>query len=265
MVYFVCTQIQERARNYARQRRLANRRTPRAPAAFVSELGRVQRSDLGRMDNQCDGCGALHWAAERAVQQRVNDNCFHACCKKGRAVLPLLQEPPEPLNSLINGSHPRSSHFLQHMRQYNTLFAFTSFGTDATPEQLQRDRENEMRGGITPVRVHGELYHLQAPLNLSNVPKYSQLYVYDPEYAAAIRCADPRNQGLDDTIIEQLSEMIAAIIPNESSDRCFRDTVREKNVPVFCQFVVLHLQLCQIFSSFKTKVRLQKLGFLATK
>ncbi|KAK4510430.1 uncharacterized protein ATC70_012169 [Mucor velutinosus] len=209
MVYFVCTQIQERARNYARQRRLANRRTPRAPAAFVSELGRVQRSDLGRMDNQCDGCGALHWAAERAVQQRVNDNCFHACCKKGRAVLPLLQEPPEPLNSLINGSHPRSSHFLQHMRQYNTLFAFTSFGTDATPEQLQRDRENEMRGGITPVRVHGELYHLQAPLNLSNVPKYSQLYVYDPEYAAAIRCADPRNQGLDDTIIEQLSEMIA--------------------------------------------------------
>ncbi|KAK4514004.1 Palmitoylated plasma membrane-bound casein kinase [Mucor velutinosus] len=95
------------------------------------------------------------------------------------------------------------------MRQYNTLFAFTSFGTDATPEQLQRDRENEMRGGITPVRVHGELYHLQVPLNLSNVPKYSQLYVYDPEYAAAIRCADPRNQGLDDTIIEQLSEMIA--------------------------------------------------------
>ncbi|KAL9537476.1 hypothetical protein PS6_011734 [Mucor atramentarius] len=81
------------------------------------------------------------------------------------------------------------------MRQYNTLFAFTSFGTDASPDQLQRDRQEEMRGGITPVRVHGELYN--------------QLYIYDPDYAAAIRSADQQNQGLDDTLIEQLSEMIA--------------------------------------------------------
>jgi len=154
------------------------------------------------MDVECDNCGALHWEAERATNQTRNDNSFKACCKKGLAMLPLLQEPPEPLNGLINRSHPRSAHFLQHMRQYNTLFAFTSFGTDASPDQLQRDRQVEMRGGITPVCVHGELYHMQGPLNLNSNPKYNQLYIYDPDYAAAVRSADQRNQGLDDTLPE---------------------------------------------------------------
>ncbi|KAK4521041.1 Isochorismatase domain-containing protein [Mucor velutinosus] len=168
----------------------------------------MQPHYLGRMDVVCDGCGALHWDAARTTGQSRSNNLFYSCCKKGKAILPLLQDPPEPLNSLINGSHPRSSHFLKHIRQYNTLFAFTSFGTTATPAGAQREGEEERRGGVTPVSAHGELYHMQAPLNFGNAPKYNQLYIYDPEYAAACRSANPRNQHLDDSIIEALSEMI---------------------------------------------------------
>ena len=124
-------------------------------------------------------------------------------------MLPLLQEPPEPLNGLLDGTHPKSSHFLKNIRQYNTLFAFTSFGTDATPQQREMERIQERRGGIVPVQAHGELYHLSAPLNLGNAPKYSQLYIYDPEYAAACRSAHTSNQNLDEEIIANLSDMIA--------------------------------------------------------
>ncbi|KAK4519555.1 uncharacterized protein ATC70_009791 [Mucor velutinosus] len=204
-----CDSCRERARNYARQRAaLRPPRAPRAPAAFISELRRMQPHYLGRMDVVCDGCGALHWDAARTTGQARSNNLFYSCCKKGKAILPLLQDPPEPLNSLINGSHPRSSHFLKHIRQYNTLFAFTSFGTTAMPAGTQREREEERRGGITPVGAHGELYHMQAPLNFDNAPKYNQLYIYDPEYAAACRSANTRNQHLDDSTIEALSEMI---------------------------------------------------------
>ncbi|KAK4512246.1 uncharacterized protein ATC70_002942 [Mucor velutinosus] len=168
----------------------------------------MQPHYLGRMDIVCDGCGALHWDAERTAGQTRSNNLFYSCCKKGKAILPLLQDPPESLNSLFNGSHPRSSHLLKHIRQYNNLFAFTSFGTTATPAGAQREGEEERRGGITTVGAHGELYHMQAPLNFGNAPKYNQLYIYDPEYTAACRSANPRNQHLDDSTIEALSEII---------------------------------------------------------
>ncbi|CAO0796173.1 unnamed protein product [Mucor circinelloides] len=60
-----------------------------------------------------------------------------------------------------------------------------------------------------PVQVHSELYHLSAPLNLGNAPKYNQLYIYDPEYAATCRSARTSNQNLEEEIIADLSDMIA--------------------------------------------------------
>ncbi|KAI8636709.1 hypothetical protein BD408DRAFT_332544, partial [Parasitella parasitica] len=59
-----CDSCRERARNYARHRAASR---PTAPAAFVSELARMRISDLGTMNVECNGCGALHWEAERAT------------------------------------------------------------------------------------------------------------------------------------------------------------------------------------------------------
>ncbi|KAK4509264.1 uncharacterized protein ATC70_007614 [Mucor velutinosus] len=58
----------------------------------------MQPHYLGRMDVVCDGCGALHWDAARTTGQARSNNLFYSCCKKGKAILPLLQDPPEPLN-----------------------------------------------------------------------------------------------------------------------------------------------------------------------
>lgn len=60
--------------------------------------------------------------------------------------LPLLQESLQPFNGLLNRTHPKPPHVLKNTRQYNTLLAFTSFETDATPQQREMERIQELRG-----------------------------------------------------------------------------------------------------------------------
>ncbi|GBP61623.1 hypothetical protein EVAR_27510_1 [Eumeta japonica] len=101
-----------------------------------SELNDI---DIGRMDKICNLC-KQKWAAETPG----------LCCSGGKVNIPIIPEPTSVLKELISGSHPSSKHFLNHSRQYNTLFQMTSFGAKEIRE-----------GNFMPTfKVQGQVYHL---------------------------------------------------------------------------------------------------------
>ena len=50
------------------------------------------------------------------------------CCAGGKVILPDIEEPPQTINSLLTCDRTYSTHFLNNIRKYNTLFQMTSFG-----------------------------------------------------------------------------------------------------------------------------------------
>jgi len=72
------------------------------------------------------------------------------CCAPGKFSLPNIQEPPEPIKSLLTNNHLHSRHFLTNMRRYNSLFQMTSFGAKEIREQNFRPT----------FKIEGQVYHL---------------------------------------------------------------------------------------------------------
>lgn len=161
----------------------------------------MRPSELGRMDIKCSFCGAMHWIKEKTSGTIVNP-VFESCCKGGKVDIPRLQSPPQLLRDLYTGVHEKSTHFLNNLRQYNSAFAFTSFGA-------KRTNINERRGGVNMLQVHGELYHLQGPIqNEPASATYAQLYIYDASYASAQRARNNSNNNLDAALIDELSTLL---------------------------------------------------------
>ena len=96
--------------------------------------------NIGRMDKACSYCGALKWSGEAPGM----------CCSGGTVNLTALRPPPEPLESLMSGTTPRSRHFLENIRKYNSCFQMTSFG--ATKEICEP-------GFMPTFKVQGQVYH----------------------------------------------------------------------------------------------------------
>ncbi|KAF2347263.1 hypothetical protein FHG87_021981 [Trinorchestia longiramus] len=75
----------------------------------------------GAMDVRCQFCGALRF-------QREQLNCHN-----GKVSLPPLQEYPANLRLLFDADGAEGSNFRQNIRNYNSAFAFLSFGANITP------------------------------------------------------------------------------------------------------------------------------------
>ncbi|KAL4104808.1 hypothetical protein QTP88_020084 [Uroleucon formosanum] len=80
--------------------------------------------DIGRMTTICRYCNALKFKRETVG----------LCCASGKVKLDPLLTPPQPLKTLFDGSDPDSSHFLQHILEYNNCFRMTSFGANIIRE-----------------------------------------------------------------------------------------------------------------------------------
>lgn len=123
----------------------------------------------------CKHCGAITWYQERAEKSK-SSSCpdFSLCCMKGKITLPYLEDPPELLHNLLTNNDPRSSHFVDNIRSYNSMFAFTSIGgkVDGT--------FNDGRGPPQFV-ISGQNYHRIGSLLPAegDTPKFAQLYIYD--------------------------------------------------------------------------------------
>ncbi|AQK98882.1 Helicase [Zea mays] len=88
------------------------------------------RSYYGRPSYQCIHCSALFWHGER-IRSSVGTRSviYNSCCKGGKVRIPAYRPRPEPLLSLARfDGDVVSKTFMQNIRQYNCLFAFTSMG-----------------------------------------------------------------------------------------------------------------------------------------
>ena len=142
------------------------------PTADANDLGLLECSD-----NKCTFCDALHWP------QEINDRgLYEKCCKGGDVQLEPFRPPPPYLRSLLTGQDPEGRDFRKNIRMYNNAFAFTSCS-------YTQDSRVAGRGGVHPFTIHGQLFHYSGPLDVSSqdIPKFAQLYLYDPRAAADIR------------------------------------------------------------------------------
>ena len=151
-------------------------------SVFASYLFAVEnysgRSYYGGPDCVCQHCNVVFWYQERVLslssyaQRRI---VYHLCCRGGHVSLPKHRPFPPPLCDLIkfNGG-PASNSFMRLIRQYNSMFAFTSLGVDI-------DRSINTGRGPYIFRINGVVHHRIGSLipDEGNRPQYAQLYIYD--------------------------------------------------------------------------------------
>ena len=151
----------------------------------VNTYDNYAQFNIGRMDQACLSCGALKWTGEAPGM----------CCSGGKVSLTALQPPPEPLESLMSGITPRSKHFLQNIRKYNSWFQMTSFG--ATKEICEP-------GFMPTFKVQGQVYHRVGSLLpvADEEHKFLQIYFMgDEQQQAKQRCTNIPGTN-QDTVIE---------------------------------------------------------------
>lgn len=133
--------------------------------------------DLGDPIHECQYCGALLWYEERINNlSRMDNICFSLCCSNGKIVLPKPCDPPDILYRLLHNQDPRSKHFLQNTRPYNSCFSLTSLGGKI---------DQTINNGNAPsvFRLNGQNYHFMGSLLPpdGSRPKFAQLYIYDTQ------------------------------------------------------------------------------------
>jgi hypothetical protein len=85
------------------------------------------------------------------------------------------KEPPTFLSQLVNNKEGAiSKHFLQKIRQYNSLFAFTSMGANIIKDMNKGE-------GPYVFRINGQIHHRIGSLLPENgqSPQYAELYIFD--------------------------------------------------------------------------------------
>lgn len=86
----------------------------------------------------------------------------------------MIKKPPKLLLSLLHGTEPRSKHYQENIRAYNSMFAFTSLGGKVF---------SKINNGNGPPQfiLSGQNYHRIGSLlpEPGNAPKFAQLYIYD--------------------------------------------------------------------------------------
>ena len=94
----------------------------------------------------------------------------------GEVILAPLPAPPPAIYKLLTKKDPISKiPFVNKIKAYNQLFAFTSIGT-----KLDTDFANEKKGAYS-YRIQGDHYHEISSLlpKPGEIPKFSQKYYHD--------------------------------------------------------------------------------------
>ncbi|XP_057451974.1 uncharacterized protein LOC130743762 [Lotus japonicus] len=164
--------------------------------------------DLGNMDMVCKHCGATLWLLERAEKSKSRvDPYFSICCARGKISIPYLKDAPELLFNLLTNNDPRSRNFLDNIRAYNSMFAFTSIGGKVV---------SNINDGHGPPQfiISGQNYHRIGSLlpKEGDAPKFAQLYIYDTKNEVENRLKHFRSGNGNSTIdLELISELIKMV------------------------------------------------------
>ncbi|KAJ3705389.1 hypothetical protein LUZ61_009094 [Rhynchospora tenuis] len=198
-----------------------------APAPDRSCLGpNPVRLDFGDLDQVCSDCHALFWYQERSGSLSEDGTPrYNLCCRGGRVSLPPIEDPPEPLASLLDPTNgPESVHFIASIRTYNSMFAFTSMG-------VRIDHQINAAPGPYVFRVSGQVCHRIGSLTPpeGQRPSYAQLYFYDTSNEVQNRISSfPGDSAANrprEHIVAQLNDMLYQHNPIARGFRFVRDRV----------------------------------------
>ncbi|KAK3021307.1 hypothetical protein RJ639_046878, partial [Escallonia herrerae] len=136
-----------------------------------------------------------------AFSKRTGADDIHSFYRQGRVKLPLLRQPPEELEELLE-----QAKFIESVVAYNSMFAFTS---------LRGKIDIMVNNGKGPYifLLGGQNHHRIGSLlpPEGQLPKFAQLYIYDSQNEVANRMAafskDNGSSTLDANIVEKLDRI----------------------------------------------------------
>nr|XP_043611506.1 uncharacterized protein LOC122583138 [Erigeron canadensis] len=171
------------------------------PKEYLTTAGMsTDYADEGDPIYKCISCGAMVWHAETLRGKEGGKNGrYSMCCKTGKIVLPTNSKPPPPLLSdLYFNRHPLSKNFMEFIRQYNMMFAFTSMGGKI-------DKKVNNGPGPYIYRIQGQNCHRMGglvPIE-GEAPKFSQMYIYDTINEVSHRLNAVSKTASDSTVTKQ--------------------------------------------------------------
>jgi hypothetical protein len=137
----------------------------------------------------------------------------------------------------MRGQDSEGRHFHDHLRQYNSSLSFTSL------KYTSDERLAQLPPGIKCFQIHGQLYHLQGPLEPgdNSAPKFAQLYLYDPAFAANSR--HNLHPNLRPTILTQLTNILHEVNPYVVKYRTAKEQLDDIDVHEEEVWILLNPQL----------------------
>lgn len=142
-----------------------------------------RRHRFPKRDSRCQFCNALMWYDEKLVCRPKNKPQFGLCCLSGTITIPELKDYPNELFKFISNNTKASKEFLNAVRLYNSILAFTSVSANVDDSLLAATN------GTYTYRIHGSVTHAISNYhpNEPEQAKFSQIYIYDPDMQTKIR------------------------------------------------------------------------------
>ena len=178
------------------------RKDPRKAINFNPQTDLVTAHNIGHMNYKCKDCGAHKFSAETSA----------ACCSNGKVKIPDLQDPPETISELLDGTDTKSKVFRKYSRVLNNNLAMASLKINTTQNV-----------GFHPfITLHGRMMYQVGPLlpYENQRPRYAQLWVHDPAHEGQhsrfslgpIRLPNSTTSN-DKIILEDLLKVMHTLLP----------------------------------------------------
>uniref|UniRef100_K3ZM80 Helitron helicase-like domain-containing protein n=1 Tax=Setaria italica TaxID=4555 RepID=K3ZM80_SETIT len=165
---------------------------------FLKAISYPGRSYYGTANYECALCGAMFWYGDRSKSDSTEHRVtYNLCCRAGKVFLPSFRAVLEFFASLYHfDGDSQCKNFLNRIRQYNSLFAFTSMGANT-------DEGTNDGDGPYVFKINGLVYHRIGSLMLAEdeSPKFAQLYIYDMEHEIRNRISAIVSEDSDDTSV----------------------------------------------------------------
>jgi len=198
--------IEEREIRLALRRQRDHDRQFQSPTYRIADIPRRAMYEpdfrphyLGLMDNVCQYCKALFYATEGTISK--GQLVYKNCCHGGKlANLPVIKQHHPVLIKLLEPLliyNIERKHFLENIRQYNSLLAFGGVQTNFDKSNWDNRYNNRYRPFI--YKCHGNMYFNVPPLfnepNCPYKPQTAQFYVMDADIANNQRVGAWRNDN----------------------------------------------------------------------